>query len=93
MKSILKEHSGRCDQTEVVEIFKEAVTLGYQYWIKNHLTTMDVKTALRLPIFQDLNTTVAIDVDILWHNTLRIGGYDSGSDAVLETFSKMKNRV
>lgn len=92
MKSILKEHSGRCDQTEVVEIFKEAVTLGYQYWIKNHLTTMDVKTALRLPIFQDLNTTVAIDVDILWHNTLRIGAYDSGSDAVLETFSKMKNR-
>jgi hypothetical protein len=38
---------------------------------------MDVKTALRLPIFQDLNTTVAIDVDILWHKTLRIGGYDS----------------
>jgi hypothetical protein len=67
-----------------------AVTLGYQYWIKNHLATMDVKTALRLPIFQDLNTTVAIDVDILWHNTLRIGAYDSGSDAVLETFSKMK---
>jgi hypothetical protein len=60
-----------------VEIFKEAVTLGYQYWIQNHLTTMDVKTALRLPIFQDLNTTVAIDVDILWHKTLRIGGYDS----------------
>ena len=92
MKSIIKEHSGRCDQVVVVEMFKEAVTLGYQYWVKNGLTTMDVKTALKLPIFQDLTCLVEIDIDVLWHNTLRIEGYGSGSDAVLDAFNKMKDR-
>ena len=73
------------------QTYAECVKLGYHYWKDNELASMDFPSALKLPLFENLASTIDIVSDTVWHTKLQIGGFKTGEEAVTSVFNAVSS--
>lgn len=76
---------------QIMNVYKENVEMGYNYWKINELPPMDTKTALKLPILQVLSEKTEMKSDTMWHEKLLVNGFKDGFEALKHEMESVKD--